>query len=283
MNDPWFRMHANIGSKRVVWRLMETTGASKLRAVGALAMFWGAVSLYCPGGNIADVPDSQLEEWAAWDGKRGAFAAFVRGQHSTDGVINDYEEYCGALEIYRKKVRDRVHKLRASRDESALHDATSNRSVTVTKALPSSTGQDVESTKQQKQKATTSAASRRLPKADAGKQPSEKAKFPHYPTELCQRLHAKWEAKIGLIPYPMFRTRTAEAFNRPGFAESEPPEVWEETLSLFSIYRDIEPERERKWFTPERWWGDLPRLISLAHMPMTEGGIPTEKGMLALT
>ncbi len=115
------------------------------------------------------------------------------------------------------------------------------------------------------------------------KPPSEKAKFPHYPTELCQRLHAKWEAKIGLIPYPVFRSRTAEPFNRPGFAESETLEVWEETIVLFSIYRDIEPERERKWFTPERWWADFPRLLHLAHMPMTEGGIPTEKGVLVLS
>lgn len=153
MNDPWFRMHANIGSKRVVWRLMNATGVSKTRAVGALAMFWGAVSLYCPQGNVADVPDPQLEEWAAWDGKRGAFASFVREQHSTGGVINDYQEYCGALEVYRKKVRDRVTKHRNNQNvtvTSALHDTPGNATVTVTKALPSSTGQDVRSTKKQK-------------------------------------------------------------------------------------------------------------------------------------
>jgi len=107
MADPWFRMHANVGDLTVVHRLANSAGIPLEVAVGYLAMFWGAASQHCPGGVIADRPDSQLEGWARWRGEPGKFAEFIRTHHATDGVINGWADYNGHMEARRRADRER--------------------------------------------------------------------------------------------------------------------------------------------------------------------------------
>lgn len=120
-------MHANISKRAVVGRLVAHAHIRKESAIGYLAMFWGAVSQHCPGGDIAKVSDPQIEAWAEWDRKAGVFAQFVRQLHSTSGVVNDYDEYSGALEDRRARDRRRKAAARAARkaqeeDETPPHD-----------------------------------------------------------------------------------------------------------------------------------------------------------------
>lgn len=108
MAEPWFRMHAQIADKPVIWRLMQTLDIPMAQAVGHMAMFWGAVSRTCPGGIVSDVPDIVLERWAQWSGAPGMFATFVRKRHvDEDGRVREYEEYCGALDDRRDYERER--------------------------------------------------------------------------------------------------------------------------------------------------------------------------------
>lgn len=100
-------MHANIGDKPVAWRLSSALAITLPKAVGHLALFWGKVSQHAPGGDVSQIPDLQLESWAGWDGKRGRFAAWVRDSHSTEGVVNEYDEYSGALDVRREQDRKR--------------------------------------------------------------------------------------------------------------------------------------------------------------------------------
>jgi hypothetical protein len=115
MTEPWCRIHSNIGSRPVTWRLMMHADIKKPEAVGHLTMFWGQLSQHGHQGYINSVSDDQLEEWAGWNrkGKRGVFAQFVREQHSTDGYVNEYDEYCGKLEERRENDRLRKQKERA--------------------------------------------------------------------------------------------------------------------------------------------------------------------------
>lgn len=108
MNDPWFRLHANIGDRNVVARLMRFANLDQARAVGYLAMFWGKLSQHGSNGDISETTDVQIEQWASWRGKRGVFAKFIREHHSTDGVVNEYDDYCSVLETLR--ARDRARK-----------------------------------------------------------------------------------------------------------------------------------------------------------------------------
>lgn len=107
MSGHWFRMHANIGDTKVVWRGMASLGCPADSVVGHLAMLWGKVSQYCQGGNVSEVPDDLLESWAQWRGAPGLFAKFIKEKHLTDGVINDWDEFNGKLEDRREKDRTR--------------------------------------------------------------------------------------------------------------------------------------------------------------------------------
>jgi hypothetical protein len=112
MSEPWFRMHANIGDKPVAWRLAACTKISLPKAVGHLALFWGKVSQHAPGGEVGSLLDSQIEAWAAWDGPPGDFANWLKADHLTNGVVNEYEEYSGVLDVTREKNRKRKQEQR---------------------------------------------------------------------------------------------------------------------------------------------------------------------------
>lgn len=119
MSEPWIRVHANLAAKPVVWRAAEALGVSQNEAVGLLVRLWGAVSLYGENGQLAGLPDAQIESWAGWRGKKGRFATFIRSHHlDADGRVNEWDEYAGALETRRRKDRDRK---RTSRGQSAGH------------------------------------------------------------------------------------------------------------------------------------------------------------------
>ncbi len=128
MAEPWIRVHANIAGKPVVWRAVEALGVSSLEAVGLLVTFWGAVSQHASNGQVASLPDSQLEAWAGWTRKRGKFAAFIRAHHlDSDGRVNEWDEYAGALEEQRRQSRDRKRKSRGSHsDRHAENGVTSS-------------------------------------------------------------------------------------------------------------------------------------------------------------
>lgn len=130
MNDPWFRMHANIGDKPVSWRCASVLGIPLAKAVGHLAMFWGKVSQHVPGGDVSEIGDSQLEGWAGWDGKRGAFAAWLRADHLSEGVVNEYEEYSGTLDLRREKDRQRKAEQRERERTSQAETRTVPQEVT---------------------------------------------------------------------------------------------------------------------------------------------------------
>jgi hypothetical protein len=92
---------------------MEALGISQHEAIGVLVQFWGSVSQHATHGYVAAFPDAQLEAWAGWTKKRGKFAKFVREHHlDPQGVVNEWDEYAGALEDRKEKDRRRKRKSR---------------------------------------------------------------------------------------------------------------------------------------------------------------------------
>ena len=97
--DPAIFVHALIGSKPVVFRAMEQLRIGRAAAVGHLVMFWGSASMHLDDGVVSRATDAQLDEWGGWTGKRGAFAAFVRGVHvDSEGRI--FVLVCPATQEY---------------------------------------------------------------------------------------------------------------------------------------------------------------------------------------
>lgn len=120
MSGLWIRVAADIRDRKVVWRLAVSAGLPADSAVGFLVMLWGAVAKHCEGGDIREIPDEQLESWVGWRGEAGWFSRWVREHHATDGVINEWEEYAGALEVRRAADRKRKSAAR-SHGQSAGH------------------------------------------------------------------------------------------------------------------------------------------------------------------
>lgn len=110
MAEPWIRLHAQLSKKPVALRLADALCKGDVhRAVGLLAIFWGNVSLHAVDGRVADRSDAEIEGWAEWKGKRGAFAAWLRQHHlDAEGRVREWDEYAGALEIRRAKERQRL-------------------------------------------------------------------------------------------------------------------------------------------------------------------------------
>ena len=115
IRDPWIRVHAHLVEKPVVCRMAQALRIDPFKATGHLVTFWGSVAQHGKNGSLKDLPDSLLERWAGWTGKRGAFAAWVRAEHTDDeGRINEWDTYQGTLEQRREKERERLRNKRRS-------------------------------------------------------------------------------------------------------------------------------------------------------------------------
>lgn len=78
----------------------ELFGSNKLAlaaTAGCLTMLLGHCKISAPSGDITDVDDSLLEEWAHWPGKPGVFAAAFRARFAADGVLHDWDDWNGKL------------------------------------------------------------------------------------------------------------------------------------------------------------------------------------------
>lgn len=126
IRDPWIRVHANLSKKPVVGRLAEALNLDRHKAVGLLVTLWGAVAQQGADGALGPLSDTQIETWAEWTGKRGAFAGWVRAAHlDEDGRVREWDEYQGTLESRRSKERLRMQNVRSTLRERA-HDGSQN-------------------------------------------------------------------------------------------------------------------------------------------------------------
>ena len=121
MRVPWIRVHGALIDKPVVTRLAEAVKVSRLEAAGLLVTFWGAVSQHCANGQVAHYSDAQIEAWAHWTRRRGAFAKWLRDHHlDDDGRVREWDEYAGKLEVIRERDRQRkAAKCPAERDRNS--------------------------------------------------------------------------------------------------------------------------------------------------------------------
>lgn len=100
------------------------------RAVGHVAMLLGAIKLNAPSGALADIPDSLLEEWAAWDGRPGQFASTFRTYFAPDGQLHDWHEWNGRIIERQKREVERVQTWRDERVQNADGNGNVTRSRT---------------------------------------------------------------------------------------------------------------------------------------------------------
>jgi hypothetical protein len=125
VRDFWIRVHSDLFDKPVTTRLCDAVRIKEHEAIGVLVTFWSGVAKDAKNGHIANYPDRQLEKWAKWRRKPGAFAAWVRTEHQdADGRVPEWNDYQGLLEIQREKDRKRKAEERRRKSEGHPKDVT---------------------------------------------------------------------------------------------------------------------------------------------------------------
>lgn len=189
MRVPWIRVHGDLYEKPVVTRLSESTRISRHEAVSVLVAFWSGVSRHAKNGFVREHSDGQLELWARWHKRPGAFAKWAREQHlDDDGRVREWDEYAGKLEVIRE--RDRTRKsagipAERSRNSSGMATETPRNSVA---ARANETRRD-----------ETRRKSKEKPGTDAGA--SSPPELPDWVAPAAE----VWIAKVGAVTIPRLR------------------------------------------------------------------------------
>lgn len=155
MKALWIRVDAHKVDSPEVCELADALDIDVVLALGYVVTLGGAVAEHTDDGNIADVPDTTIERWARWKGKRGAFAPALRhGLQNAEGEYDNWHEAMGQLVERRAKDRARKdgkprgnstevpRKPRGSSTESARDSAATERDVTERNGSASSSHQE---------------------------------------------------------------------------------------------------------------------------------------------
>jgi hypothetical protein len=124
----WIRVDAHKVDSREVGELADALSVDVITALGHVVALGGAVAEHTDDGNIADVPDTVLERWARWQGKRGTFApALRRALQSDTGEYDNWHEGMGQL--VERRTRDRNRK-RTGDSEEVVRNPSGNSTET---------------------------------------------------------------------------------------------------------------------------------------------------------
>jgi hypothetical protein len=113
----WVAIDLNIANDPAVHRIAAALRIRIPEAVGLLVLAFASMVQHAPDGRIGDVPDTLLEQWARWHGKRGAFAAQFRAELTDEtGQVRAWEKWNGNNLRRLDAARERARVWRESRD-----------------------------------------------------------------------------------------------------------------------------------------------------------------------
>ena len=129
----WVAIAVNIARDPSVHRMAEGLRVRVPEAVGLLALTFAEMAQHAPTGELADVPDSLLETWSGWHGKRGAFAEQFRANLCNHaGLVLAWEKYNGANIRRAKAASERTRTWRARKENAnRTHNSTHTDTATV--------------------------------------------------------------------------------------------------------------------------------------------------------
>lgn len=109
MKALWIRVEAHELRSPRMKEFADALGVSRATALGHFVALGGAIAEYLEDGNVTDISDSVLADWAGWVGKGDKFGAAVREVLvGSDGVYADWAESMGKL-VQRRAI-DRQRK-----------------------------------------------------------------------------------------------------------------------------------------------------------------------------
>jgi hypothetical protein len=97
----------------MVHKLAAVLGLSVDNTLALVVKTWGGVADHAPTGDLSDVEDSLIEDWAVWRGVPGEYARGFRIVFVTDGVLDGWRERQGKLVALAEAERTRKSAERA--------------------------------------------------------------------------------------------------------------------------------------------------------------------------
>jgi hypothetical protein len=123
----WVAIDVHIAGDAVTHRLADQFRLRVAEAAGLLTLAFAGMAQHAQDGSLTDITDSQIESWALWHGKRGAFATFFRAQLTDDtGTVRAWEKYNGAAIREARAARERMQAYRARKRSEREANSTAN-------------------------------------------------------------------------------------------------------------------------------------------------------------
>ncbi|CAN5922079.1 hypothetical protein BH11GEM2_BH11GEM2_38250 [soil metagenome] len=114
----WIAVAVDIAADPAVHRMADALRVRVPEIVGLLALTFGRMAQHAPNGQLGSVPDSVIETWALWHGKKGRFAQQFRAELCDgSGLVIEWEEYNGAAIRRAESARDRTKTWRLQREK----------------------------------------------------------------------------------------------------------------------------------------------------------------------
>lgn len=111
----WIRVETNIGDTVEIGRLRSVLGLSRHQAIGMIVDLFGSFAEHQVRGDLREVLDTLIEDWARWQGEPGRFAQAFRQIFAPGGVCELWQEQQDTL--IRRQEADRERKRRQRRRE----------------------------------------------------------------------------------------------------------------------------------------------------------------------
>jgi len=110
---PWIKVATDIAhNDGKVNRIAKVCGVNDAEALGLVVGVLTALPLMAPTGDLSDVSDAKIEAAAAWERKRGQFAAAFRSVWCVDNLVANWDRWNGATlrEFAAKRERSREYR-----------------------------------------------------------------------------------------------------------------------------------------------------------------------------
>lgn len=242
----WIRIDVGIMDDPRVGALAGALGVSVPLTTGHLLGVLRKLPTHAKDGDLSRVPDSTIELWAMWAGKKGKFSAEFRAHLCTaQGVVSGWEKHNGSAIREAQRSSDRAKEWRDERRRTARERRTEPVPNAVRTVLRNETRRDetnyLTTTTTCGSADAAPLAMLALAPVASPKTARKPAAYPHFPVELCQSLHGLWVSTFGACDYPRFRKEFGPLFT---LAEKDRPTdapTNSELATALKAYADLAP------------------------------------------
>jgi hypothetical protein len=141
----WIRISCGFLEDPKIQAIADACRVRLAEAAGCIVGVFARLPEHAPEGDLAQVSDATLERWAAWEGKKGAFAQAFRAVLCTGTVVTKWDEYNGRAITKAEKEADRVRAWRAEQKAKREAERAAKKAGATADGTPSDGGSDTRS------------------------------------------------------------------------------------------------------------------------------------------